>query len=252
MPAPRKYDQETRDRAVRMFRERRQMHPAESAIESRRQVGALIDVKSETLRGWIERGDVDAGARPGVTTEDEGRGLTSTGGRAVRRRPLPSPPRGGCRPRSIPTAGGHAHSPSAVSADVAWPGIAMEWCCWGQSCGGRPAVAGCRAGPMRHSSWRESWYTPGTAHRWRSRSGTRGRYIQVEGSGIRHGHASRTSPSMLTADRTTRLRQRTRMDLSLITESEDPIGLRNFNSLGSAPPPPEVIAAAAGLAPDSS
>ena len=36
MPAPRKYDQETRDRAVRMFRERRQAHPAESAIESRR------------------------------------------------------------------------------------------------------------------------------------------------------------------------------------------------------------------------
>ena len=70
MPAPRKYDQETRDRAVRMYRERRQRHPAESAIESRRQVGALIDVKSETLRGWIERDDVDAGARPGTTTEE--------------------------------------------------------------------------------------------------------------------------------------------------------------------------------------
>ena len=55
MPAPRKYDQETRDRAVRMYQERRQAHPGESAIESRRQVGALIDVKSETLRGWIER-----------------------------------------------------------------------------------------------------------------------------------------------------------------------------------------------------
>ena len=35
MPAPRKYDQETRDRAVRMFLERRQAHPGESAIESR-------------------------------------------------------------------------------------------------------------------------------------------------------------------------------------------------------------------------
>ena len=70
MPAPRKYDQETRDRAVRMFRERRQAHPAESAIESRRQVGALLDVKSETLRGWIERDDVDAGAPPGTTTDE--------------------------------------------------------------------------------------------------------------------------------------------------------------------------------------
>ena len=70
MPAPRKYDQETRDRAVRMYRERRQAHPAESAIESRRQIGALIDVKSETLRGWIERDDIDAGTRPGTTTDE--------------------------------------------------------------------------------------------------------------------------------------------------------------------------------------
>ena len=67
---PRKYDQETRDRAVRMFQERRQAHPGESAIESRRQVGALIDVHSETLRGWVERAEVDAGARPGTTTDE--------------------------------------------------------------------------------------------------------------------------------------------------------------------------------------
>ena len=57
MPAPRKYDQETRDRAVRMYQERRQTHPGESAIGSRRQIGALIDVNSETLRGWIEYRD---------------------------------------------------------------------------------------------------------------------------------------------------------------------------------------------------
>ena len=54
MPAPRKYDQETRDRAVRMFLERRQAHPGESAIESRRQVGRLVDVNSETIRGWVD------------------------------------------------------------------------------------------------------------------------------------------------------------------------------------------------------
>jgi len=53
MPVPRKYDQETRDRAVRMYQERRQTHPGESAIGSRRQIGALIDVNSETLRGCV-------------------------------------------------------------------------------------------------------------------------------------------------------------------------------------------------------
>ena len=35
MPAPRKYDQETRDRAVRLYRERRKSDPAESMIASR-------------------------------------------------------------------------------------------------------------------------------------------------------------------------------------------------------------------------
>ena len=44
MPAPRKYDQETRDRAVRMYRERRREKPAESALEARRRVGELLDI----------------------------------------------------------------------------------------------------------------------------------------------------------------------------------------------------------------
>jgi transposase-like protein len=70
MPAPRKYDQETRDRAVRMYLERRREHPAEPAIASRRQVGGLIDVKSETLRGWVEQSQIDAGTRSGTSSDD--------------------------------------------------------------------------------------------------------------------------------------------------------------------------------------
>ena len=70
MPAPRKYDQETRDRAVRLYQERRRDHASESAIESRRRVGELLDIKPETLRGWVERAEIDGGARPGVTTEE--------------------------------------------------------------------------------------------------------------------------------------------------------------------------------------
>ena len=41
-----------------------------SAIEARRQIGALIDVKSETLRGWIERAEIDAGQRPGTSSDE--------------------------------------------------------------------------------------------------------------------------------------------------------------------------------------
>lgn len=71
MPALRKYDQETRDRAVRMYQERRRDVPEESAIQGRRRVGELLDVKPETLRGWIERAEIDAGKRPGVPSDVE-------------------------------------------------------------------------------------------------------------------------------------------------------------------------------------
>jgi transposase len=73
MPAPRKYDTETRDRAVRMYEERRRDFPAESAVQSRRRVGELLDVKAETLRGWVERLEIDAGQRPGVPSSVEAR-----------------------------------------------------------------------------------------------------------------------------------------------------------------------------------
>lgn len=73
MPAPRKYDQETRDRAVRMYEERRRDFPAESALQSRKRVGELLDVRHETLRGWVERAEIDAGQRPGISSATEAR-----------------------------------------------------------------------------------------------------------------------------------------------------------------------------------
>ena len=73
MPALRKYDQETRDRAVRMYRDRRRDFPAESALHARRRVGELLDIKPDTLRGWIERVEIDGGERPGVPSSVEAR-----------------------------------------------------------------------------------------------------------------------------------------------------------------------------------
>ena len=73
MPAPRKYDQETRDRAVRMYEDRRREKPAESMLEARRRVGEVLDIKPETLRGWIEQRQVDAGERPGVPASTDKR-----------------------------------------------------------------------------------------------------------------------------------------------------------------------------------
>ena len=59
MPAPRKYDQETRDRAVRMYQERRRDFPEEALRTSRRRVGEPLEVHPETMRGWIEQIEVD-------------------------------------------------------------------------------------------------------------------------------------------------------------------------------------------------
>ena len=73
MAAQRKYDQETRDRAVRMYQDRRRDFPVESALQARRRVGELLDIKPETLRGWIERAEIDGGQRPGVPSSVDAR-----------------------------------------------------------------------------------------------------------------------------------------------------------------------------------
>ena len=33
-------------------------------------MGELLDVKQDTLRGWVERAEIEAGTRAGVTVED--------------------------------------------------------------------------------------------------------------------------------------------------------------------------------------
>jgi len=66
MSAPRKYDQEFRERAVRMYRERL-AEPGESKRGARRHVGLLLDVNPETLRNWAdERDRVESGRSPAL------------------------------------------------------------------------------------------------------------------------------------------------------------------------------------------
>lgn len=62
MAAPRKYDQEFRERAVRMYRDRL-AEGEESKLGARRHVGALLDLNPATLRNWIR----DDHAASGVT-----------------------------------------------------------------------------------------------------------------------------------------------------------------------------------------
>ena len=80
MSAPRKYDQEFRDRAVRMYRDRL-AEPGESKLSARRHVGSLLDLNQATLRNWVE----DA-IRRRWHRVDPGRGTESEEVRALKKR----------------------------------------------------------------------------------------------------------------------------------------------------------------------
>ena len=80
MSAPRKYDQEFRERAVRLYRERLQQLD-ESKAGARRQVGVLLDLNPATLRNWVE----DAERVDGVRAPAGSRVAESEEVRALRR-----------------------------------------------------------------------------------------------------------------------------------------------------------------------
>ena len=60
MPAPKKYDEETQDRAVRMYRDRLAEGDI-SQLATRQEVGELLGVNQSTLRNWIRPEDGTAG-----------------------------------------------------------------------------------------------------------------------------------------------------------------------------------------------
>ena len=56
MPTPKKYDEETMARAVRMYRDRLAEGDL-SQLAARKEVGELLGVNQSTLRNWIRRED---------------------------------------------------------------------------------------------------------------------------------------------------------------------------------------------------
>jgi transposase len=64
---PVKYDPQTREKAIRLVRDHAGDYEPEYAAIS--VVSKRLGMSPETLRKWIRQAEVDAGEKPGVTTE---------------------------------------------------------------------------------------------------------------------------------------------------------------------------------------
>ena len=73
MPAPRKYPNELRERAVRLVAEAREQEPGLSLHAAVKRIGPRVGINVDTLRGWCKQADVDAGKAAGTTTTDAAR-----------------------------------------------------------------------------------------------------------------------------------------------------------------------------------
>ena len=70
MPAPRKYPQELRERAIRLVQVAQKEDPELSLNAAVIRIGQRTGVNPDTLRGWAKQAAIDAGQRPGVTTSE--------------------------------------------------------------------------------------------------------------------------------------------------------------------------------------
>jgi transposase len=72
VPAPKKYPDELRERAVRMG-----LGPAGRSGDRARgalaRVGQQLGINKDTLRNWVDREEIDIGLKPGVATAEQQR-----------------------------------------------------------------------------------------------------------------------------------------------------------------------------------
>jgi transposase-like protein len=66
---PKKIDPAVKERALRMFGEHRQDYSSDTALAEA--VARRVGVGRETARRWLVQADVNAGARPGVTSAEQ-------------------------------------------------------------------------------------------------------------------------------------------------------------------------------------
>jgi transposase len=71
MPAPRKYPDELRERAIRLAVDARK--DATTRLGALARIGGQLGINPEMLRNWVTQAEIDEGRRPGTTTTDADR-----------------------------------------------------------------------------------------------------------------------------------------------------------------------------------
>jgi transposase len=66
-----KYSPELRERAVRMFSDKREDYPSEWATLTA--VAKLLGMSPESLRTWVRKAQVEGGSRPGLSADERAR-----------------------------------------------------------------------------------------------------------------------------------------------------------------------------------
>ena len=74
MPAPRKYPDEMKDRAVRLVEDVLADPEIEVTVTGAcARVGEQLGINRDTLRGWVKQAQVDSGTRSGVPSDERRR-----------------------------------------------------------------------------------------------------------------------------------------------------------------------------------
>jgi transposase len=71
MPALKKYPPELKERAIRLVLDSVDENGGRRGACSR--IGEQLGIPVDTLRGWVQRAEIDTGARPGVTSDEKAR-----------------------------------------------------------------------------------------------------------------------------------------------------------------------------------